>query len=82
MARYIDVEKLIYNINDKKTVSFWAKREMLKWVEEEYAVNAVEVVRCKDCKYWKTHGCRIDFQYFSETNRDDFCSYGEKKEGC
>lgn len=51
----------------------------------------VEVVRCKDCKYYDgfySHRCtntdlvdsddcyaRIDFA------EDDFCSYGERKEG-
>ena len=38
-------------------------------------VDAVEVVRCKDCKSWKNGDC-----YRQELTRpDDFCSYGERR---
>ena len=44
------------------------------------------VVRCKDCKRWERHtevnrdygGCR---RYNSTMRYDDFCSYGERKDG-
>lgn len=40
------------------------------------AVDAVEVVRCKDCKYWAHGDC-----YRLELSRpNDFCSYGERRE--
>ena len=39
-------------------------------------IDAVPVVRCKDCKYWDHGDC-----YRLELSRpDDFCSYGEVKE--
>ena len=57
-------------------------------------VDAVEVVRCKDCIYYcqdKTNGviCRhpkLDFDiecydHWIKTNPNDFCSYGERNEG-
>lgn len=52
----------------------------------------VEVIRCKDCKYWNKHHlvdiyvCSIhnkEGQYpylLFEMNADDFCSRGEKKD--
>ena len=58
-------------------------------IERAQAVDAVEVVRCRDCKFFRvmkysgstyckrtveTYGIRI-------TNPGDFCSYGERK-GC
>ena len=56
-------------------------------------VATVEVVRCKDCKYYcqdKINGviCRhpaLDFDtecfdHWINTNPDDFCSYGNRKE--
>lgn len=44
---------------------------------EEAAADVVTVVRCKDCKYWENGDC-----YRIELSRpDDFCSYGERKEG-
>lgn len=39
-------------------------------------VDAVPVVRCKDCRKFKTYACRM-----VASGYDDFCSYGERKEG-
>lgn len=60
-------------------------------VETAKEVDAVEVVRCKDCKYWSEnqHGCECSFHSEKE-NEDypafavlmlpnDFCSYGERR---
>ena len=42
------------------------------------AADVVPVIRCKDCKYYPLC-CRI---IRSEGNRpDDFCSYGERRNG-
>ena len=73
---------------------------VFKWLSEEFeiveatTVDAVEVVRCKECKYYcqdKINGviCRhpeLDFDiecydHWINTNPDDFCSYGELREG-
>lgn len=49
--------------------------------------EAVEVVRCKDCKFWKTNYmwngserkvCVIE-AYEPVRNEDDYCSKGERK---
>ena len=39
-------------------------------------VDAVPVVRCRDCRKFKTYGCRM-----VASGYDDFCSYGERKDG-
>ena len=43
----------------------------------------VEVVRCKDCKYWETKMdgfCRASYGLCEINNENqDFCSYGERK---
>lgn len=39
-------------------------------------VDAVPVVRCRDCQKFKTYGCRM-----VASGYDDFCSYGERKDG-
>ena len=56
-------------------------------------VDAVEVVRCRECKHWKPSGSKAgnsfsDMEYIGGcefTNycrrESDFCSYGERKEG-
>lgn len=40
-------------------------------------VDAVEVVRCKDCKYWI---CAINDCHSRGMKQNDFCSYGERKD--
>ena len=51
------------------------------------AADVVEVVRCKDCKYykhfkglgnWCHRRIRSDIEYHTKTT--DFCSFGERKE--
>ena len=51
-------------------------------------VDAVEVVRCRDCIHYFSGACLKIYsdgdvsQYaWQERNEDDFCSYGERKEG-
>ena len=55
--------------------------ERLKQYEDS---GAVQVVRCKDCKYWQDNNdgypheeCR--WGHGETPDADDFCSYGERK---
>ena len=51
-------------------------------------VDAVDVVRCKDCKHWneETGWCDEHSHFFNDGmdwdvfNDDDFCSCGERKD--
>lgn len=44
-----------------------------------YGVDAVEVVRCKDCRFYDTHDHRC--VRMNHGFKDDFfCSWGERKE--
>lgn len=46
------------------------------------AADVVEVVRCKDCKYnIGTKKCLNPDSFFAVPKDDDFCSYGERKDG-
>ena len=51
---------------------------LVYWCDIEAAptVDAVPVVRCRDCRNFKTYNCRM-----VASGYDDFCSYGERKEG-
>lgn len=63
-------------------------RDVINYLKRQPTVDAVEVVRCKDCKKWdpKTRTCeeftthrfpaggRVAFL----TQETDFCSYGER----
>ena len=60
-------------------------------VEEMPTVDAVEVVRCRECKhhYWKqepchgksVHYCKLPHMRGIEVFKEFFCYYGERKEG-
>lgn len=59
-----------------------------KWCNEVYTilnaptVDAVEVVRCKDCKYWRRdtdHTCK-EHSLVSPMLADGFCSRGKRKD--
>ena len=39
-------------------------------------IDAVEVVRCKDCRHWRTSYCVIHGDSWEET---DYCSDGERE---
>ena len=49
-------------------------------------VDAVIVTRCKDCDAWKRNVGIVDspnghcFEHDIDTNGQDFCSYGERRE--
>ena len=45
-------------------------------LSEAPTINAIPVVRCRDCRKFKTYDCRM-----VASGYDDFCSYGERKEG-
>ena len=53
-----------------------------KTVVEAPTVDAVEVVRCKDCVHFQDGYCN-HFGYYSyapEVDKDDYCSHGWRKE--
>lgn len=51
--------------------------------------DIVRVVRCKDCKYIRRHAlfeheyfqCERPHKEYFVTEPDDFCSYGDRKDG-
>ena len=45
-------------------------------IKEQSTIDAVEVVRCKDCMYFKTRLCEND-----DSHDDWFCADGERKDG-
>lgn len=55
-------------------------------LREAPTVDAVEVVRCRDCKHYEIHKPKVLENcerngYIIPMKPDDFCSYGERKEG-
>ena len=48
----------------------------LREIRNAPAADVAPVVRCKDCRYFKMYKCRMGY-----SKHDDFCSYGERKDG-
>ena len=77
--------------NDPERAYGW--NDLLKILETAPTVDAVQVVRCRDCQHWKPSGSKAgnsfsNMEYIGGcefTNyyrrESDFCSYGERKEG-
>ena len=54
---------------------------LLGLVEKAPTVDAVVVMRCKDCRSYnkpKTGWCEV---HLDREHPDDFCSYGKRKDG-
>ena len=88
--RLIDADRLSESIYDNVPAPYedasWAKENCLAEIEAAQTIDAVPVVRCRECKYrfgnngHSKNGCPIiDTNIWMDD--DDFCSYGERKEG-
>lgn len=73
--RLIDADALLDRIPN-----LYERREVSRWVDDAPTVDAVPVVRCRDCKHHDGIRC---FRWNSTiiTGFDDFCSNGEQKDG-
>ena len=54
--------------------------DVIMMIKTVPTVDAVPVVRCRECKYHNKPTCPMRLS-FNWTKDDDFCSYGERKEG-
>lgn len=86
--RLIDTEALWHRLVAEPWYNDADRGEVaLPLVDEAPTVDAVEVVRCRDCKNYTNmdffSGNRLDFHWCSKfrniTSEGDFCSYGERK---
>ena len=106
MARLIDADKLKESIDNCDICDMCSDKGIrcsfncdfpdaldYKWeklIDAQPTIDAVEVVRCKDCRHWHDHitttwcsrGAELRPQESGWIKRkaDDFCSYGERKD--
>jgi ribosomal protein L32 len=83
--KLISAEALMQAVRDDIGINGKNFAMVQRHIDDAPAVDAVEVVRCKDCKHFiqAEHGCN-HFGYYSHTpwvDEVDFCSYGERREG-
>jgi hypothetical protein len=96
MAEYLDKEAFKKSVEEryckpckadgKDHNGCWCRAcwvdDMLDEVECFQPADVAPVVRCKDCKYnVGTKKCLNPDSFFAVPKDDDFCSYGERKEG-
>ena len=90
MARLIDVDEAVINFGFEWDDIPPTREEFVYFLKKQPTINAVPVVRCKDCKYYKPQ--KKSAHWENRTNYcnrvvtikaqpDDFCSYGERKDG-
>ena len=86
--RLIDADRLSEAIYDNVPAPYedasWAKENCLAEIEAAQTVDAVPVVRCRECKHMipqsHTRYCAV-WNAVNGMGDDGFCNYGERKEG-
>ena len=89
--RLIDADRLSEAIYDNVPAPYedasWAKENCLAEIEAAQTVDAVPVVRCRECKHRGTDDCIFHIKGEPADEElllkldNDFCSYGKRKEG-
>lgn len=68
-----------------KTILEYSESDIGKMIRKRPTIDAVPVVRCRDCKHCdpENHHCDHHMGTAAPLRRkpDDFCSYGEREEG-
>lgn len=79
--RTIDADKLVDMLYDNEFSVLCPLDEVSGVVDACPTVDAVPVVRCKNCRAYnkpKTGWCEV---HLDREHPDDFCSYGKRKDG-
>ena len=87
--RLIDADRAIEIVRDKGIAhpnAYHLTNYTTLILQEAPTVDAVEIVRCKDCKHYEIHKPKVLENcerngYIIPMKPDDFCSYGERKDG-
>lgn len=78
------LQQLAYNDWNQGVCTTWANAysECADMVESLPTADAIEVVRCKDCKWFNDIGCSIRIVDDSDKpTENDYCSFGERNDG-
>ena len=85
--RLIDVDKLVDMLYDNEFASLCPLDEVSGVIDACPTVDAVPVVRCKECKHYDMGVClkiysdgNVHSAAWQKRKPEDFCSYGERKE--
>ena len=85
--RLIDADEAIINFGFEWDDIPPTREEFVHFLKKQPTVDAVPVVRCRECKYRGTDDCIFHIKGEPADEElllkldNDFCSYGERKEG-
>ena len=84
--RLIDAKQLEKQVKEVfETINPVLMGQMLRWIRKQKTIDAVPVVRCRECKWWQEDDdighCDNPDGLDNYAKPEDFCSYGERKEG-
>ena len=84
MSRYIDADALKKRVSEL-IIPDWTRTLIRSWLDSAPTVDAVQVVRCRDCKYCYAEGfvnarnvCEKHYD-FGNVDDDWFCADGERR---
>lgn len=100
--RLIDADLMIVNGFENKTIEVRTEdiiekhevvvkllfKDALEFIKKQPTVDAIKVIRCKDCKHWNTavesdkaeNGLCYGFKFsLFVTSKDEFCFRGERR---
>ena len=86
-----DLDVLKAQLKKLPMMSNWGEAFIPRLIDEQPTIDAVPVVRCRECKYFNLaiHECQNELlstdheggaSYSLNFYDDDFCSYGELRE--
>lgn len=80
--RLIDADEVKETIRHRTKLVEWQKGIIWALVDMHKTVDAVPVIRCKNCKHWQ---CDDSESYCDElgifnTDMNSYCSYAKRKE--
>ena len=79
MPDLIDREKVLATLSRMVELPNEVRVQAMAAVSRAKAVDAVPVVRCKDCKHYVPNTSSCDGGTQAVWYADDFCSYGERR---
>lgn len=84
--RLIDVDEAIINFGFEWDDIPPTREEFVRFLKKQSTVDAVPVVRCRECMYWQSGENQSEkWEYCTfhkiEIGPHSFCSYGKRKEG-
>lgn len=83
--RLIDVDEAIINFGFEWDDIPPTREETVRFLKKQPIIDAVPVVRCRECKHCDPENYHCDHPMGTAAplrrKPDDFCSYGERKEG-